>query len=264
MAEEKWYAGLPEDMHHQVEKFETVEDLAKGYTNAESMIGGSIRIPSEDAEQGQWDQFKDKLTDVPGIAMMPGEEDEQGWDNLYSKLGKPSDINEYGIDDAAFAQVAHANHLTKSQAQQLYRAYVGEEQQRQESRQVQVASMMEELKQEWGAEFESKGKQAGQAVQFLDKKIKADGKLTDALREPGMGDNPLLIKALVAIGDMLGEKQIAAKDTSNVFGVAPGEARERAMGIIGDLKDAYHDASHPNHKTRVEHVQRLMEIAHPE
>ena len=247
-----------------MEKFDTVEDLAKGYANAEGMIGNSVRIPSNDSEPGQWDQFKDKLREVPGIAMMPGQDDDQGWNDLYTTLGKPSESSGYEIDDPAFMEVAHANHLTKQQAQQLYQAYSGDRTQHEEQRQIQMQGLMEDLKTDWGAAFEQKGRQAQQAVEYLDKKIKAGGELTRALHEPGMGDHPLLIKALSAIGDMLGEKHIAATDTSNVFGVAPSEARDRAMGIIGDLKDAYHNAVHPNHQSRVDHVRRLMEIAHPE
>lgn len=264
MSEEKWYAELPEDLHPQVEKFDTVEDLAKGYANAESMIGSSVRIPSEDAEAGQWDQFKEKLRDVPGITMMPNGDDEQGWSDLYSTLGRPGESSAYEIDDAGFAELAHANNLTTNQARNLYEAYMGAENQKNEQRQIELQGLMESLKEEWGAAYEQNGRRAQQAVEYLDKKIKAGGELTRALHEPGMGDHPLLIKALSAIGEMLGEKQVAATDTSNVFGIAPGEARDRAMAIIGDLKDAYHDAAHPNHQSRIDHVRRLMEIAHPE
>jgi len=264
MSEEKWYSGLPEELHPQVEKFETVEDLAKGYANAESMIGNSVRIPSEDAEEGQWTQFKEKLRGVPGITMMPGQDDADGWNDLYSKMGKPSQANEYGIDDQGFAELAHRTNLTTQQAQELYQAYTYDATQRNEQRQLEMTRLMDELKTEWGPAFEKNGQRAAQAVDYLDRKIKAEGQLSQALREPGVGDNPLLIKALSAIGEMLGEKQIAAKDTSNVFNIAPAEARERANAIIGDMTDAYHNVSHPNHKSRVDHVQRLMEIAHPE
>ena len=266
MADESWRDALPEEVRtlETLQDIPDVQTLAKSYDDAQRYIGRSIRIPTDDAGDGQWDQFKDKLKGVPGMAMLPGSDDSAGWNALYDKLGRPESPSGYGIDDATYAQVAHENGLTDKQAKALHESLNKAESETNEQRQAQLMDMMSDLQNEWGGAFEKKGREAHQAADYMDKRIKADGKFSELVNQPGIGDHPLIIKMLAEIGSMLGEKTIAATDGANVFGIVPSEAAERAAAIIGDMTDAYHDQAHPNHMNRVQHVAKLMQIAHPE
>ena len=51
-----WRDSLPGDIRSSID-VESVEDLAKGYVNAQQMIGGSIRIPGKEAGKEDWDKF---------------------------------------------------------------------------------------------------------------------------------------------------------------------------------------------------------------
>ena len=266
MADETWRDSLSEEIQNldTLKDIPDVETLAKSYDDAQRYIGRSIRIPAEDAENGQWDDFREKLRSVPGVVMMPGDDDSDGWKDLYSKLGRPEESSGYEIDDSEYQSAAHELGLTKDQATKLYSHVHADRQQEVEQRQQVIDGALETLKTKWGAEFERKGREAQQAVDYLDERMKAGGAFAEEMRKPGMGDSAYVIEMLSEVGSMLGEKTIAATDTSNTFGVPPGEALDRANAIIGDWDDPYHNASHPNHQSRVDHVRRLMEVAHPD
>jgi hypothetical protein len=58
-----WKASLPEDLRKEksLEAIQDVSSLAKSYVDAEKIVGGSIRIPKEGADQKEWDAFYSKL-----------------------------------------------------------------------------------------------------------------------------------------------------------------------------------------------------------
>ena len=115
MAEETWHSELPSELGESVSKFGSVEELAKGYVNAEQGFRSSIRIPTSDAGDEQWGDFKNRLTEVPGVVMLPGDDDESRA-QFYTKLGRPDEPSGYEIDNPEFTKIAHDLGLSKGQA----------------------------------------------------------------------------------------------------------------------------------------------------
>ena len=102
-----WKQSLPEDIRNTqvIEQTKDVESLASQLVNSQKMLGGRIPIPQSD--------------------------DKDGWNEVYTKLGRPEDANGYEIKAPEgvqladnlqdwFKQAAHESNLTKSQANALY------------------------------------------------------------------------------------------------------------------------------------------------
>jgi len=70
--DESWKDALPEDYRNTttIQEVKSVEDLAKMAVEAQRMLGGSIRIPGENASEDDQKAFRDKLLD---IGMIPKE-----------------------------------------------------------------------------------------------------------------------------------------------------------------------------------------------
>ena len=261
---DNWRDALPDEIKEleTLQDIPDVETLAKSYDDAQKYVGRSIRIPSEDAGDEAITEFRTKLTQVPGVVILPGEDDKEGWNAFYSKLGRPSDG--YGTDNEDFEKLAFEVGLTKDQATRIHDAANTASTEQDEARKLELAAKLEALQSEWGNAFDHKSRLATQAVQFLDREIKANGDLEEQLSAPGIGDNPLLIRALSKLGSLLGENKLGMTEVNNVFNVTPAEALERANEIMGNFQSPYHDAAHPQHNTTVDKVQRLMEVAHPD
>ncbi|NDB93800.1 MAG: hypothetical protein EB165_04035 [Euryarchaeota archaeon] len=96
---------------------DSLEDLAKGYVNAQSMIGGSIRIPGKEAGQADWDKFYDRFKDVPGLTRYNPDD----LSSLYEAAGRPPDHKGYGLEGVSedFLKVAHEAGLNRQQVEAL-------------------------------------------------------------------------------------------------------------------------------------------------
>ncbi|MCI5800283.1 hypothetical protein MR060_12770 [bacterium] len=57
-----WKSGLPEELRGSVEKFKTVEDMAKSYLNMEKLVGKkTIGMPDENSSEEEWSKLYDRL-----------------------------------------------------------------------------------------------------------------------------------------------------------------------------------------------------------
>jgi len=101
----EWYEELPDELKNDksIQKFPSVDKLAKSYVELERLLGKAMFLPEEDKPEE--------------------------WEKVYNRLGKPKDIQEYeepsdvSLDDSMrtlFREVAHKSNLTKSQ----YKAFV--------------------------------------------------------------------------------------------------------------------------------------------
>ena len=96
-----WRSDLPEELREagSLKDIPDVGTLAKAYVDAQSYIGGSIRIPGQDAGEEAWSDFKGKLNGIPGLGTIPTPESPQeDWASFYNKLGRPENADGYSID----------------------------------------------------------------------------------------------------------------------------------------------------------------------
>ena len=249
-ADAKWYDGFSEEVrgNQNINKFGSAEELAKSHINAQRMIGAD-KIP------------------------MP--QTDEDWANVYGRLGRPDEANNYeikmpeGMDinqdmQDSFKAFAHKEGYSQKQVQnlvdwQLSNDSNSQEQSAQASEQAhQQAS--DSLKAEWGEAYDQNVNLAIRgASEFLSE---SDKEFMNTALIDGVpaGEHPALLKLFnnVAKGMM---------EPSEIEGIAneglqsPKEIEEERTALMAN--PAYFDRNHPEHKIINSKVQALFEKQFP-
>lgn len=243
-AEPSWRDSLGDDIkdHPTLNKFTTVEGLAKSYINAEQMIGrDKIVMP----------QTPEELTSV------------------YQRLGTPETYDTYELpeieglqgnkdDQVEFKKFAHSLNLSQDQAAGLYgkimTEFVNNQAQAINATKQQLKGAINKLKEEWGEAFPRNKQIAQRAVQQF-----GGEEMTNFLNKTGLGNHPLLVKTFAEIG-------LKTMEDGSLIGVggAAGETPAEIKSQINDamVDPAYTDPTHVNHKAIVEKVFNLRQRLH--
>ena len=259
---EDWKASLPEDIRDNqlIHNANSIESLAKTAIHAQSMIGADkLAIP------GKWANDDD-------------------WNNVYTKLGKPEDAQGYKLEVKEGTQVdkdmeswyrglAHKAGLNDRQANTIFQEYMAKEAELKAANappspeDVEIIKGEAEiaLKKEWGKAFdtrmnEAKGVLSEFAPKDFDQLLTKDG--------VPLGNDPVFIKTLANIGNYinskLGEDKMIGNKQQPQY--TPADAEKEIATLRGDPRDGgpYWDKKHPDHIRTVKQVQELMEYMHPE
>ena len=230
-----------------IEKFTEADALAKSYINAVKMIGqDKIAIPTNNSTQ-------------------------EAWDEAYTKLGRPESPEKYALDvksdvvpfdDTAiksFAEQSHKLGLNNKQAQGILEFYKnnmeGSAQQAKIDTETAQSQAEQELRQEWGRDFEGKVKQAGALAKANINPEVLDMTLSNGIR---LGDHPEIIKGFAKIAGMMSEDKIVSTESENVNSVADIESEISA--ITNDTDGPYWNKQHPDHDKMVQQVYTLREM----
>ena len=249
-----WRDSLPDDIreHASLATINDVNGLAKSYVHAQSMIGADkIPIP------GKW-------------------ADDEDWSEVYSRLGMPSDSNDYELETGEaeidddfmewFRGTAHSAGLNNRQAQMLTQAYIdlaGETEGAgtvdTEQGRVQVEA---DLRKEYGNAYEERLERGNGFVDEF-----AEEGLTELMLADGtpLRNHPAFVKTLIKaasyIHDNISEDAVVGnKDT---ISMTPGEAQSQVNELMRP-DSPYWDRRHPMHEQMVQQVQELMRDIHPE
>jgi len=166
-----------------IEKFTEIDALAKSYINATKMIGqDKVAIPNNNSTDDQWNE-------------------------VYAKLGRPESADKYSLDVKSevvnldenaiksFTENAHQLGLNNKQAQGILEFYKnnmeGTAQQSKIDTETAQAQAEQQLRQEWGRDFDGKVKQAGALAKANINPEVLDMQLQDGTR---IGDHPEIIK----------------------------------------------------------------------
>ena len=259
---EDWKASLPEDIRDNqlIHNANSIESLAKTAIHAQSMIGADkIAVP------GRWANDDD-------------------WNNVYTKLGKPEDAQGYKLEVKEGTQVdkdmeswyrglAHKAGLNDRQANTIFQEYMAKEAELKAANappspeDVEIIKGEAEiaLKKEWGKAFDTKMNEAkGVLTEFAPKDF------DQLLTKDGvpLGNDPVFIKTLANIGNYinskLGEDKMIGNKQQPQY--TPADAEKEIAALRGDPRDGgpYWDKKHPDHMRTVQQVQELMEYMHPE
>ena len=232
-----------------IEKFTEIDALAKSYINATKMIGqDKVVIPTNNST-------------------------EEAWNEVYDKLGRPESAEKYSLDaksevvnfdEAAiksFAEQSHKLGLNNKQAQGILEFYKnnmeGSAQQAKIDTETAQSQAEQELRQEWGRDFEGKVKQAGALAKANINPEILDMTLSNGIR---LGDHPEIIKGFAKIANMMSEDKIVATESENVNTVADIESEISA--ITNDTDGPYWNKQHPDHDKVVQQVYTLREMLH--
>tara|TARA_R110000765_G_scaffold51611_1_gene104090 strand:+ start:245 stop:1102 length:858 start_codon:yes stop_codon:yes gene_type:complete len=244
--EADWRSSLPEELRSNatLEKYTSVESLAKGYLNASSMLG------------------KDKL-------IKPNSDDE--WGAFYNEMGRPEDPAGYEFPAAEadsgfevdaemvnkFRSVAHEAGLSGKQAEQLYEWYTANNAEQFEQAVSNAETSLTEseaaMRKEWGKAYDQKMEQALRAVRQF-----GGEPLVEELNATGLGNNPNLIKAFALAGEkIMGDQQLEGEG-SNIM--TPQQIKEEIATIQND--PSFYDSNNLERPALVRKMQVLMEELH--
>ena len=246
-----WKDSISEEYRKDpnIEKFTEADALAKSYINAVKMIGqDKIAIPTKNSTQ-------------------------ETWDEAYTKLGRPESADKYNfniksdvinMDESAiksFAEQSHKLGLNNKQAAGILDFYKnnmeGSAQQAKIDTQTAQSQSEQELRQEWGRDFEGKVKQAGALAKANINPEVLDMTLSNGIR---LGDHPEIIKGFAKIANMMSEDKIVATESENVNTVADIETE--ISTITNDTDGPYWNKQHPDHDKVVQQVYTLREMLH--
>ena len=230
-----------------IEKFTEIDALAKSYINATKMIGqDKVVIPTNNST-------------------------EEHWDDVYAKLGRPESADKYTLDAKSevvnfdetaiksFAEQSHKLGLNNKQAQGILEFYKnnmeGTAQQSKIDTETAQAQAEQQLRQEWGRDFEGKVKQAGALA-----KANINPEVLDMTLQNGtrLGDHPEIIKGFAKIANMMSEDKIVATESENANTSKDIEAEISALS--NDKNGPYWNRNHPDHDKVVQQVYTLREM----
>ena len=244
-----WKDSISEDFRNDpsIEKFTEIDALAKSYINATKMIGqDKIVIPTKNSSQ-------------------------EAWDEAYAKLGRPESADKYALDAKSdvvpfdetaiksFAEQSHKLGLNNKQAQGILEFYKnnmeGSAQQAKIDTETAQSQAEQQLRQEWGRDFDGKVKQAGALAKANINPEVLDMTLSNGTR---LGDHPEIIKGFAKIANMMSEDKIVATESENVNTVADIETE--ISTITNDTDGPYWNKQHPDHDKVVQQVYTLREM----
>ena len=244
-----WKEAISEEFRQDpnIEKFTEIDALAKSYINATKMIGqDKVAVPNKNSTEDQWNE-------------------------VYDKLGRPESADKYALDvksdvvpldDGAvkqFAENAHKLGLSNKQAQGVLEFYKnsmeGTAQQSKVDTETAQVQAEQELRKEWGREFDSNVKKAGALAKANINSDILDLELKSGIR---VGDHPELIKGFAKIASMMSEDKIVSPESDSASKSADIESE--ISTITNNTDGPYWNKQHPDHDKVVQQVYTLREM----
>ena len=244
-----WKEAISEEFRNDpnIEKFTEIDALAKSYINATQMIGkDKVAVPNKNSTDDQWNE-------------------------VYDKLGRPESADKYSlnaksevvpIDEQAikqFAENAHQLGLNNKQAQGILEFYKnnmeGMAKQAKVDTETAQAQSTQQLRQEWGREFDTNIKKAGALAKANMNPEILDMQLKDGMR---LGDHPEIIKGFAKIAGMMSEDKIVSTESENVS--SNTDVETEISDIMNNKDGPYWNRSHPDHDKVVQQVYTLREM----
>lgn len=254
--------SLPEDLRGNsvFDNVKDLTDLATQFANAQSFLGSSIRIPSENASEEDRKKFYEKvMKHAPSLMPKPDPADETAVQTVLAALGRPADPSSYNIEGAQLSddlkKAAHEAGLTQNQFAKMYQTLIKPSLDSSAARAAEVEKGRAELAKEWGYAFQVKE----QTAQALLQKTGAPAELVDAAAKGQLNANTLrwLDQLATSIGreglDLVNHGQGGNRMT-------PAEAQAQINEIMNNRSHAYWNTSDPAHKQAVKDVVDLHRV----
>ena len=249
VAAKSWKEAISQEFRNDpnIEKFTEIDALAKSYINATKMIGqDKVAVPNKNSTEEQWNE-------------------------VFDKLGRPASADKYTLDVKSdvvplnegdvkqFAENAHKLGLSNKQAQGVLEFYKNNMESNAHQSKVDTETSQvqaeQELRKEWGRDFEANVKRAGALA-----KANLNTEILDLELKNGMrvGDHPEMIKGFAKIASLLTEDKIMSPEDENASKTSDIESE---ISSIMDNKDGpYWNKQHPDHDKLVQQVYTLREM----
>lgn len=273
--EASWKDYLSDDLKSDssIQDFKDLDGLVKSYKSSQSMLGSSIRIPSEDASDEVKNEFYSKLKEVPGITKLPDFDNPEEVASFYNQLGRPESSDKYefnfsedmAVDNESlnqFKELAHSIGLTNEQAKKLAEFESNRYNQYNERLTESKQNAESTLKEVWGNDYNNRLAGAKEVIKMY------GDKFPDAVQElvsGPAGNNPAFLSMLSELYGSLKESGTVNMSNSNLnYGMSAEEAKMKIQDIMGNPSHAYFNDSDPNHKDAVSKMSKLFEAAYPD
>lgn len=222
-----------------VGKYKTFGELAKGYSEAQKLIGAKgVIVPSDNADPKEVDKFYNTL----GRPEKPEGYKFEALKDLHSELQITPEV------EAGFSKFAHKHGFTQKQAAAIRSEYYGSLSQalakRDEATEKARTEAETALRSEWGANFDTKLKRT---IALIDK-FGGNG-ARQAFGE--LGNNPQVLKVLATIADKFSEDTFTLGNTQTEGSAS--EAKRKINAILNDK-------NHMFHKTGIGHDDAVKEM----
>ena len=269
-----WIGQLPDDLKgsDSLKKFNTIDDLARSYINLETMNGTSLRIPGEDASEGDRKAFTEKLIkNVPELMYKPNMDTEESREEFFATVGRPSVASDYvdpeiegapadpADDSGMFKELDYEIGLTNVQYQQLVSTVMEANLTTAHEAEAGFAQEIQGLRSEWGYAYGDRYR----AAMDIAARTGAPEQVQELFRDGTV--NSGTIKWLYSLAKQFGGEggELATQAGGANIDNAPDEANARIADIMGNKKHAYWDSGHPDNAKAIQDMVRLQKIANP-
>ena len=244
-----WKEAISEEFRNDpnIEKFTEIDALAKSYINATQMIGkDKVAVPNQNSTEDQWNE-------------------------VFDKLGRPASADKYTLDVKSdvvplnegdvkqFAENAHKLGLSNTQAQGVLEFYKNNMESNAQQSQVDTETSQvqaeQELRKEWGRDFEANVKRAGALAKANMNPDILDLELKSGIR---VGDHPELIKGFAKIASMMSEDKIVLSENESAD--KSTDLESQISTITNNREGPYWNKRHPDHDKSVQQVYTLREM----
>lgn len=244
-----WRSSLPKELQENasLKKYTSVEALAGAYVNAQKLIGADkIAIPGKHAT-------------------------EDDWKKVFSQLGVPEKVEEYGLkfkDGSAidedfskeFKTNAHKLGILPKQAQALADWFsdvnINSIKKAKDGADKAFKDAVGELQKEWGDGFKLNVARANRVIAEH-----GGDELAKYLSEKGFGADPQFMKLMAKLGGTLYAEDKVIGEDGTMGGKTPKEVQAEIKKLQQD--PAYNDKTHPSHKAAVQEMQDLYKLMYP-
>ena len=249
VAAKSWKEAISQEFRNDpnIEKFTEIDALAKSYINATQMIGkDKVAVPNKNSTEEQWNE-------------------------VFDKLGRPASADKYALDVKSdvvplnegdvkqFAENAHKLGLSNKQAQVVLEFYKnnmeGQAHQSKVDTETSQVQAEQELRKEWGRDFEVNVKRAGALAKANMNPDILDLELKNGMR---VGDHPELIKGFAKIASMMSEDKIVSPESDSTN--KSGDIESQISTITNNRQGPYWNKKHPDHDKSVQQVYTLREM----
>lgn len=241
-----WRGSWDDDLkgHPSMDKFKDSASLGRSYIELENKLG------------------KDKVT-------IPGENaTKEDWAAYYKAGGRPDSVDGYsfegiqipefysGDEITAFKAKAHELGISSTQAKQLLEWNVKMNTTSMDNLKNQQNNMIEastaQLKEDWGAEYDSNKALASRAFKTFGGEQSAD-----FLNK--YGNDPIVIRTFARIGKAISEDMITGE--APALTPSPAAAKAEIDAIMGNLDGPYYNRDHPEHEAMLRKVEGLFKVS---
>ena len=273
--EPSWRDSLSEDLKgdSSIQDIKDLDGLVKSYKSAQTMLGSSVRIPSDDASPEAKAEFYSKLADIPGITKLPDSNDPESVNQFYNQLGRPENADGYKlnfeegveIDETSlngFKELAHSIGLTNEQANKLAEFEATRYKDYNENLAEARQSAESVLKDQWGNDYDNRLSGAKEVMKMYGEKY--PDAVQDLVNGPA-GNNPAFLSMLSELYGSLKESGTISPSSSNLnYGMSSEDAKMQIQDIMENSSHAYFNDSDPNHKEAVSKMSKLFNAAYPD